>query len=174
MLGVDHFSETLLKAIEDELTVRVSFVCLETNSSFSVSQCWTVKLTPKSGLFFSYNVEPFLPSHLSHANSPSAFPTPAARQPGKAPNPLLVYFGWENPLFDDEFVAAVEESVNRLSAVAQAEGLLSNHPLVTYGNYADAHTPLADIYGENLSSLRAIKAKVDPKNTMGLAGGFRF
>jgi len=75
-----------------------------------------------------YVIEPFLQSHLSHVNSPSAFPSPAARQPGKAPNPLLVWFGWENPIHDDEFVAAVEESVERLVAVARAEGLLIDDP----------------------------------------------
>ena len=72
------------------------------------------------------------------------------------------------------FIAAVEESANRLSAVAQAEGLLSNDPLALYGNYVDANTPLVDIYGENLPSLQELKAKVDPNNVMGLTGGFRF
>ena len=47
-------------------------------------------------------------------------------------------------------------------------------PLALYGNYADANTPLSDIYGDNLPSLRALKAKVDPRNVMGLAGGFKF
>lgn len=68
----------------------------------------------------------------------------------------------------------MEDSANRLSAVAWAEGLLSNEPLALYGNYADANTPLCDIYGENLPSLRALKAKFDPENVMGLAGGFKF
>jgi hypothetical protein len=121
-----------------------------------------------------YTCEPFLPSYLSHANSPSAFPTPAARQLGKAPNPVLVYFGWEDPLYDDEFIASVAESAHRLSVVAQAEGLLSNDPPALYGNYVDAQTPLVDIYGDNLPSLRALKAKIDPNNVMGLAGGFKF
>ena len=128
----------------------------------------------KSGVFFSYNVEPLLPSHLSHTNSPSAFPPPAARRSGKGPNPLLIYFAWYNPLFDDDFVAAVEESTSRLSAVAQAEGLLSDLPLALYGNYVDTKTPLVDIYGDNLPILQALKAKIDPNNVMGLAGGFKF
>jgi hypothetical protein len=80
-------------------------------------------LTPKSGTVFSYFVEPFLQSYLSHANSPSAFPPPSARQPGKAPNILLASFGWENAIYDDEFVAAAQESVDRLAVVAKAEGL---------------------------------------------------
>lgn len=71
------------------------------------------------------------------------------------------------------FIAAVEESANRLSAKAQAEGLLT-HPLALYGNNVDFKTPLVDIYGENLPSLRALKAKIDPQNVMGLAGGFKF
>jgi len=38
----------------------------------------------------------------------------------------------------------------------------------------DYNTPLEDIYGDNLPALRALKAKIDPKNVMGLAGGFKF
>ena len=131
-------------------------------------------MTPKSGLAFSYVAEPFLQSYLSHANSPSAWPDPAARQPGKAPNPLLVYFAWNNTLYDNEFIAAIEKSVNNLAAVAKAEGLLTDHPTALYGNYVDANTPLVDIYGDNLPKLRALKAEIDPKNIMGLAGGFKF
>ena len=71
------------------------------------------------------------------------------------------------------FVAAVEESANRLTTVAQSEGLLT-HPVSLYGNDVDYNTPLEDIYGDNLPALRALKAKIDPKNVMGLAGGFKF
>ena len=131
-------------------------------------------MAPKGGVLFDYIVEPFLQTYLSHANSPSAWPAPAARQPSNALNPLLICFGWNNTLYDHEFVAAVEESVKRLSAVAKAEGLLSDHPTALYGNYVDANTPLVDIYGDNLPKLRALKAKIDPKNVMGLAGGFKF
>jgi len=141
--------------------------------SFSLSQYWAARITPKGGTP-SYVIEPFLQSYLSHANSPSAFPTPAARQPGKAPNPFLVYFSWEDPIHDDELVAAVEESVNRLAAVAKAEGLLIDDPPALYGNYVNARTPLVDIYGKNLPSLQALKAKIDPNNVMGLSGGFKF
>jgi len=68
----------------------------------------------------------------------------------------------------------MEESANRLSAVAKAEGILSDDPLALYGNYMDAKTPLVDIYGDNLESLQALKARIDPNNVMGLAGGFKF
>ena len=125
-------------------------------------------------MVFSYAVEPFLSSYLSHANSPSAWPASSVRKPCNTPNPLLVYFAWNNTLYDNEFVAAVEESANRLAAVAKKEGLLSDHPTALYGNYVDFKTPLVDIYGDNLPKLRALKAKIDPKNVMGLTGGFRF
>jgi len=125
-------------------------------------------------LFVSYVTQPFLQSYLSHANSPSAFPSPAARQLGRAPNPLLVWCGWEDPLYDDEFLAALEESVNRLSVVAKAEGLLIDDPSALYGNYVSGKTPLEDIYGENLPRLQELQAKIDPNDVMGLSGGFRF
>ena len=76
-------------------------------------------------------------------------------------------FGWENASNDDEFVASNRESVNRLAVVAKAEGLLLTDPPALYGNYADAETPLVDIYGENLPILRALRAKIDPKNVKG-------
>ena len=68
----------------------------------------------------------------------------------------------------------MENSANRLSSIAEAEGLLSNSPVALYGNYVDANTPLSDIYGDNLPSLEALKFRIDPKNIMGLAGGFKF
>jgi len=68
----------------------------------------------------------------------------------------------------------MEESANRLSVVAKAEGILSDDPLALYGNYVDANTPLVDIYGDNLPRLQALKAQIDPDNVMGLTGGFKF
>ena len=127
-----------------------------------------------NGTTLQYTVGPFLPSYLSHVSSPSAFPDPAVRQPDKAPNPLVVYFAWEDRADDDIFVAAVTESADRLSAIAQAEGVLSDNPTSLYGNYVQATTPLIDIYGENLPSLRALKRKVDPMGIMDLTGGFKF
>ena len=72
------------------------------------------------------------------------------------------------------FVAAAEESINRLTVVAREEGLLIDDPPTLYGNYVNARTPLVDIYGENLPRLQALKAQIDPENVMGLAGGFKF
>ena len=68
----------------------------------------------------------------------------------------------------------MEESVNRPTVAAKAGGSLLDHPPALYGNYVNAKTSLVDIYGDNLPKLRALKAKTDPNNVMGLTGGFRF
>jgi FAD/FMN-containing dehydrogenase len=86
---------------------------------------------------------------------------------------LLVYFGWKRSRYDEEFIAAVKESANRLAVVAEAEGLLHGDPSILYGNYVHGKTPLEHIYGENLPRLRALRARIDPNNIMGLAGGFK-
>jgi len=134
----------------------------------------TSELTPKSGVFFGYTAEPFLPNYLSHANSPSAWPAPSARRLPKGPSPLFINFYWLNARYDDEFVAAVEESANYLAAIARQEGSLIDDPPTLYGNYVNGRTPLADIYGENLPRLQALKGQIDPENVMGLTGGFKF
>lgn len=67
----------------------------------------------------------------------------------------------------------MEDSAKRLSIIAEREGLIT-HPLALYGNNVDFKTPLCEIYGDNLPPLQALKAKIDPKNVMGLAGGFKF
>jgi len=59
------------------------------------------------------------------------------------------------------------------SRLSQKEGLFTDDTPALYGNYVNART-LVDIYGENLSRLRALRAEVDPENVMGLTGGFKF
>lgn len=59
-----------------------------------------------------------------------------------------------------------------------AVNLQANKPvteqLSLYGNYALGDTPLEAMYGVNVERLARIKKVVDPKNVMGLAGGFKF
>ena len=139
-----------------------------------VPQYWTAQLTPKSAALLSYAIEPFMQTYGTHATSPSAWPPAQARQPGKAPLPLLADFTWLDARFDNDFVAAAEESIKRITVVAKAEGVLVDNPKALYGNYVDANTPLVDIYGDNLPKLKALRAAIDPQNVMGLTGGFRF
>ncbi|KAF9225427.1 FAD-binding domain-containing protein [Gyrodon lividus] len=114
--------------------------------------------------FVSYVVEPFLPSLYTHASTLPAFP--ASRAQGITP--LKIYYSWANETFDDLMHAAVRESASTLSAQSGVPDA------ARYGNYAIYDTPLESIYGDNLPRLRILKAKVDPMNVMGLAGGFKF
>ena len=43
-----------------------------------------------------------------------------------------------------------------------------------YVNYALFGTPVERMYGENLERLRVIKRTYDPRDVMGLAGGWKF
>ena len=137
-------------------------------------QYWGTTLASKNGVFFSYNVEPFLYDHLSHNELPSAYPPDSARNPAIVTDPMNVFFEWENPAHDADYLAAITETATRLrNLVAKEQGsLYENSP--RYNNYAVYDTPLASIYGENLPLLRKLKKKYDPEGVMNLTSGWRF
>jgi hypothetical protein len=87
--------------------------------------------------------------------------------------PLNIFYSWTDESFDDDFYKAARASATALSNVAMAEGQ-SVLGAPVYPNYAMFDTPLANMYGSNLPSLRSLKSVVDPKNVMGLAGGWKF
>lgn len=63
-------------------------------------------------------------------------------------------------------------SANILRNVAIAEGIYLPS-FTAYPNYAISDTAAEDLYGDvNVGRLREIRAKVDPKRVMDLAGGF--
>ncbi len=67
---------------------------------------------------------------------------------------------------------ATRLSAQQLTNVALAEGQdIADAAL--YGNYAIDGTPLERIFGNNLGTMKATKAKYDPDNVMGLAGGWK-
>ena len=53
MIGVTHFTDTLLKAVEDELTVRVPFVRIETELISSFCSTGTPSYLPRMGPHFN-------------------------------------------------------------------------------------------------------------------------
>jgi len=136
-------------------------------------QYWGTTLASKIGIFFSYNVEPFLDDYLSHNELPSAYPPDSARNPAVATSPMNIFFEWENPAYDADYLAAITETAARLrNLVANEQGALyENSP--RYENYAVYDTPLASIYGENLPVLQRLKEKYDPKGVMNLADGWK-
>ncbi|KAJ6448449.1 FAD dependent oxidoreductase [Mycena sanguinolenta] len=131
---------------------------------------WSSYLTPFSGSFISYSIEPFLPTIYTHATTSSAYPP---SRPNPAYMPLNLYFAWTDPLFDSIFHDALLQSAQQLTNVAIGEGQAIADAAL-YTNYALYDTPLQRIYSDNVARLQGIKAAVDPGNVMGLAGGFKF
>ncbi|KAF9527189.1 hypothetical protein CPB83DRAFT_935955 [Crepidotus variabilis] len=130
-------------------------------------QYWGEKLGDNT-TFFAYNAEPFIPSAYSHNISETAYPS--VRSPALLP--FEIEFGWTDPAKDSAFFDAFKQTTAKINAAAIQQGQkIADLPV--YPNYALQDTPLQLIYGDNLPRLKDIKAKIDPSNVMGLAGGFK-
>ena len=174
-VSVRDWTPSLIKLVEKEVEVSSAHVetpAAEENTD-GTTQYWGTTLASKIGVFFSYNVEPFLYNHLSHNTGPSAYPPDSARNPAVATTPMNIVFEWENPAYDTDYLAAITETATRLrNLVAQEQGsLYGDAP--RYNNYAVYGTPLASIYRENLPVLQKLKKKYDPNGVMDLAGGWK-
>ncbi|KAH9168081.1 FAD-binding domain-containing protein [Lactarius sanguifluus] len=112
-------------------------------------------------------LEPFLKDVFSHGSA-SAFPPDRSH----ALFPTAVTFAYTNASLDDTVSRALRSYSDAVTAVAVADEQNVSHAAV-YPNYALFDTPLEDIYGVNLPRLHAIRKAVDPKDVMGLAGGFK-
>ncbi|KAJ8074401.1 hypothetical protein PM082_015301 [Marasmius tenuissimus] len=130
---------------------------------------WGLLLSPLTGTFVSYAVEPFHPSLLSHTSLASAYPPTR----GQILLPLEIYYAWMLSTSDSVMLDAVRRSTAQLENVAVSTGQARVDTASKYPNYAIYDTPVSRIYGGNLGRLQAIKASVDPDNVMGLAGGFK-
>ena len=113
-------------------------------------------------------LEPFHRDLYSHG-SPSAYPPDRSRPFF----PSVFSVKWGDPSVDGQMADALRDGAKTIREVALADGQDLSHAAV-YVNYALFDTPLEDIYGGNLPRLRSIKAKIDPKRVMDLAGGFKF
>ncbi|KAJ7734460.1 FAD-binding domain-containing protein [Mycena metata] len=135
---------------------------------FNETTFWGNKLANDGEFLVSYNMEPFLPTLYSHGAA-SAYPPVR----NGSYQPINLDFSWNTAASDDIFHDALRASAQQLTDVAvQAGQAVSQAPL--YSNYALAGTPLDRLYGDNLPRLKTIKARVDPNNVMGLAGGWKF
>ncbi|KAH9025721.1 FAD-binding domain-containing protein [Lactarius deliciosus] len=112
-------------------------------------------------------LEPFLGGVFSHG-SHSAYPPDRSH----AIFPTAVIFAYRNASLGDTVSKGLRSYSDAVTAVAVADRQNVSHAAV-YPNYALFDTPLEDIYGANLPRLHEIKKAVDPKNVMGLAGGFK-
>ena len=174
-MSVRDRTPSLIKLVEKEAKVdlaQIKFsVVLYSNN---LVQYWGTTLADKIGIFFSYNIEPFLYDYLTHSKLPSAYPPNPARTPAVATAPMNIFFEWENPTYDTDYLDAITQTATRLrDLVAKEQGALyENSP--RYDNYAVYNTPLANMHGENLPLLQELKKKYDPKGVMNLAGGWKF
>ena len=136
-------------------------------------QAQAQKLGPQGGIIFSYAIEPFVPQYLSYNKVLGGTAYPWDRS--KFFSPFNIYFAWVDPRTDAAFTTGIRESAKALVAAAKALGQtgLDNVPL--YPNYADGQEPITKIYGSGttLIRLKLLKARIDPYNVMGLAGGFK-
>lgn len=152
--------------------MKLRYVILSNRHSRSskrdLQQYWGPILSVQSGLFLSYDVEPFLSTIFTHGND-SAYP------PSRAQGllPLNLYFAWSDIGQDDTFQDAVRQSAAYIRQLAAGEGEALVTEAALYGNYAIFDTPASSVYGENMARLQAIKATIDPTNVMALAGGFK-
>ena len=133
-------------------------------------QFWGEKLAQiDNGTTAAYSLDPLNPGFLNHSLTPSAYP----------PNRSLalfrtnIYFGWSSSARDSDVAAMLRESTAAVKAAAVADGQDVAHAAI-YPNEALFGTPLEDIYGANVPRLKQIGKKVDPKDVMRLAGGFKF
>ncbi|TFY60024.1 hypothetical protein EVJ58_g5406 [Rhodofomes roseus] len=129
---------------------------------------WQSILSSDSGTLFSYDVEPFLPTILTHG-SPSAYPWTRAERF----LPLNVYFAWTDAADDSDFYNALVATAANLTAVAVSEGQVLVPVAPHYPNYALYGTSLASIWGTSLGEMVVVKEKYDPHNVMGLTGGWK-
>lgn len=135
-----------------------------------MQQFWGKTLTEKNVNSVSYAAEIFLPSIYSHNPDKTAYP-PIRNIPF---SPWVIGYSWNSSQFDADFHDAAIQSASHIRQVAIAQGQTEVAKAPIYPNYAIFGTPLEDMYGNNVPSIRALKGKIDPNNVMGLAGGWKF
>lgn len=120
-----------------------------------------------TGVFVSYDIEPFLSNYGSHAAA-----TDTAYPHHHSPIPLELYFAWLLPVEDALWRSRIQDSVDYLMEVAKREGIFVSN-LTAYPNYALGTYKGEQLFGvENAERLRRIKKEVDPGRVMDLTGGF--
>ena len=135
----------------------------------SFDKFWGERLSQyDDSVFLVYGLEPFEHDYLTHGE-PSAYPPNRSL----AVLPSSITFFWTNASAEGHMADAL-----RLSAASLVEaGIKDGQDLkkaAPYINYALFGTPLEKMYGQNLKRLREIRVEYDPKDVMGLAGGWKF
>ncbi|PCH35416.1 FAD dependent oxidoreductase [Wolfiporia cocos MD-104 SS10] len=132
------------------------------------AQYWGSILSGDTENLISYDIEPLLPTILDHG-SPSAYPPTRAQRF----LPLNIYFSWTDASYDSDFYNAIVASQENITLAAMQEGQSEVGTAPRYPNYAIYNTPISYLYGNSLSTMSQLKARYDPDNVMGLAGGWK-
>ncbi|CAA7271051.1 unnamed protein product [Cyclocybe aegerita] len=112
-------------------------------------------------------VEPFLGAF--NYETRSAYP----HSPDRQVTPCNPWITFSDNADADYFHALLRKMSDAIQAFAVAQGQ-SRWDDIHYPNYALADTPLNLLYGSNVPQLKRLRRAVDPKNIMGLTGGYKF
>ncbi|KAI0271877.1 hypothetical protein BGY98DRAFT_922663 [Russula aff. rugulosa BPL654] len=127
-----------------------------------------VSLSSRLAHVRSWNMNEFSNSIFSHGSA-SAYPPDRSQ----ALFPSVFSLQWINASLDDTMISALRQMSDAVRATAVTDGQNVSHAAI-YPNHALFGTPLKDIYGGNVKRLRKIRENIDPKDVMGLAGGWKF
>lgn len=110
----------------------------------------------RSGVFISYDVEPFAFDYSRNAVD-SAWPHKSNALP------INIYYAWTSATDDSYYHDAALESAQILTQTAKADG---QQELPLYPNYCLADTPVTQMYGSNVQRIASIAKAIDPDNIM--------
>ena len=133
------------------------------------SQVWGARLWAlDKNATLSITLEPFDKGVFSYG-SDSAYPPDRSQ----AIFPSNILTQWSDASLDETMASVLRQFSDTIRSIALADGQNVSDAAV-YPNYALYGTPLKDLYGANVERLRKIRASIDPKYVMGLAGGWKF
>ncbi|KIJ31860.1 hypothetical protein M422DRAFT_266477 [Sphaerobolus stellatus SS14] len=114
-----------------------------------------------------FTIEPLYSSIFDHSTG-GAYPHTAA-EPW---TPFNLFLGYTDPASDAAAMAAIQLAASVIHQTAIAEGQSTPDAILDI-NYAGLGTNLTLLYGDNLPSLRTLRAKYDPNNLLNLTGGWK-
>ncbi|KAF7783383.1 CAZyme family AA7 [Agaricus bisporus var. burnettii] len=116
-----------------------------------------------AGVFY-WIAEPFF-NHYSHISYPSAFP----HSTSNPTTPSCFWFNYTSPRDVEYFRQLIKDAGTELQKAVVQEGQ-GHWDDVKYPNYAVKGTAVEEVYGKSLDRMRALKARIDRKDVMGLQG----
>lgn len=87
--------------------------------------------------------------------------------------PIVVKYTWADPQMDKTVDRTMRKHTDYIQTHADVSKAAVYVNDALHVNISGVDTPLEDIYGDNLPTLRKIRAEFDPDNVMGLTGGLK-